>query len=143
MSRVAKAALLLEVVLCFGPASLLLLLGLVLLPGQIYFLATGEAEAFSGALQVMLLVLAGICGLVALCRTLSWLLFESRSSLRPQMTLVLMCIGIAPVLLYVFTGGGIFWWAGGALPLVGAVHVAYLARKYLFGFLLTAASEPD
>lgn len=132
--QLRKTLLLVEVGVCFAPATLQLTLGLIVAPMQIFFLVTGETSAQFGALGFLAIVAAGICGLVALYSVMKWLLFHSATSLRPRTVVYLMCIGILPLIAFApFAVHNILGVITVILPLVGSVHLAWLARDYLFG----------
>ena len=137
MTRIAKVALLLEAVVCFAPITVWLTIGVLMVPAQVYFAMSGQTEHLAGPIQVVLAVLAGICGLIAMISALSWILFRSKSILNPKIALTFMCLGITGVLAIVFFDDSVVWRAVVALPLACTLHIAYLAREYLFGFLMT------
>jgi predicted membrane channel-forming protein YqfA (hemolysin III family) len=129
MTGTAKGLLLLEVAICFLPMTLLLLLGVLMVPSQLGFVIAGE---WSGMFLIAI-VLMGISGLVALFIVLRWLLIRPSHPLNARFVLLLMCLGILPLLPYAFAGDTVTWRVVGALPLICTAHVAYLAREYLFG----------
>jgi hypothetical protein len=135
-----KHLLLVEVGVCFLPVILQLMLGLLIAPMQIFFLATAESKAKLGALGFLALVATGICGLVALHSVLKWLVFQSPTTLKPKTVLCLMAIGVLPLIVFApYATTNALGVVTVILPLVCSAHLAWLARDYLFG---TSAS-PD
>jgi len=100
---------------------------------QIFFLATAEAKAQLGALGFLAIVAAGICGLVALHSVMKWLLSQTATNLRPKTVVYLMGIGIFPLIATApFAVHNTIGVITVILPLAGSVHLAWLARDYLF-----------
>jgi hypothetical protein len=130
MSRWVKTLVILEVLVCFGPATLLLLLGILILPRQVSFLFTLPAEAAGGALLAIGLVATGIVGLLALAYTLVRL-FTGTSIKRPRLLIAIVVAALLPVSLYVFFGGSIAYRLAGALPCAAAAHILYLSRNLM------------
>ena len=131
MTRLGKVLLLAEIAVCFIPISILLWLGIVMLPMQVWYLATTEAVHFTGALLLVAYVAAGICGLIALYCVMRWLLYGIRANLRPKIVLFLMCVGLTP-LIFVALHPEAEWKFMVVLPLICSAHLLWLSRDYLF-----------
>ena len=135
MNRLTKGLLLIEIVICFIPISYLLLLGIIMVPIQAWFLANAELESIQGPVYVFWTVAAGICGLVALVCVVRWLLFQTRANINPKIVLLLTCIGIVPVFQMALGADDLFGVLATVLPLLCSAHLVYLARAYLFGWI--------
>jgi hypothetical protein len=124
VSRTAKLLLVIEVVVCFLPITLVLVLGVIVLPMQVGLLVAGEFMA----LITIVVVAAGVGGLVALNSVLRWILSRPSDSMKPKMVRVLCMVGILPMLPFAF---GDPPWVG-VLPLICSAHLLYLGRQYVF-----------
>jgi len=134
MTRMRRNLLLVEVGVCFLPAVLQLVLGLIVAPMQMFFLISGESQAQFGAFSFLAIIAAGICGLVALHSVMKWLLNRTSTSLKPKTVLWLMCIGILPLIVFApFAIRNTVGVITIVLPLICSAHLAWLARDYLFG----------
>jgi hypothetical protein len=136
VTRSAKSILLLEVAICFAPMTLVLLLGVIMVPLQVGFLFAGE---FSG-LSLIAIVAMGIAGLVALFNVVRWLLIRPSYSLNAKVVLLLMCLGCVPLVVISVVGDTEVWRLLAALPLICTAHLTYLARDYLFATWTTPGS---
>jgi hypothetical protein len=136
MTRLGRTLLLFEVGICFIPTALQLLVGLAMAPRQIFILMAAESEAKLGSLAFLLLISAGLCGLLALYTVMRWLLYGIESRLKPLTVICLMSIGLAPLVgfaplaIYRFSLLGLFTIL---LPLLCSAHLVWLARDHLFG----------
>jgi hypothetical protein len=107
---------------------------LLMVPVQIWFLFTraGEIPGAGGAFTVIVLVTAGIAGIVALANLLLWILSPWSHFLGRGWTLLGAGAGGA-ALLYVYgTADSGWWWLAGSMPLLCAAHLMYLGRAFLF-----------
>lgn len=129
MSRWMKALVVMEALVCFGPASLLLLLGLVVAPMQLYFLVTTPRTAIPGALYLIGAVLAGLLGLGALGYVLRCL-FADTPIRRPRLVVVAVLVALSPLPFFVMYGDTIAYRVMAALPFAGSAHILYLTRVY-------------
>lgn len=134
MKSTAKALLLMEAVVCFAPALVLLGLGLIMLPVQIWFLLNRAGEdGTGGALTVLALVLGGTAGTIALTNLMFWITAPRLSFLGRGWTLVGAVAGGAALWPYAFGPVDSSWWRlVGFLPILCAVHLIYLGRDFLF-----------
>jgi hypothetical protein len=135
MRAPAKVLILIETAVCFAPALLILLLGLLMVPVQIWFLFTGAGkEAGSdGAFELMALVTAGAAGVVALGNLLLWILGPRSHFLGRGWTLVGAIAGGVALLPYVYGSVDSGWWRFvGWMPLLCPAHLMYLGRAFLF-----------
>lgn len=102
MNPIVRTLIIVEIVICFAPMSLVLLLGLIIAPMQLQFLFTLESEARLGSLLVLASVAAGVAGLVALTNVLRWIFGPSSSFMGRRWTLLGMLLGILPISVYAF-----------------------------------------
>ena len=129
MSRPAKALLVIELVVCFGPAALQWLLGMIIIPLTLIYGPKYEL----GTLLALASVVAGTLGLYALL-TVTTMIFSGKPSKHsPRVLLTFALIGLVPLLpLALGTTDSPWWRLVGLLPFVGAAHLIYLAREQLF-----------
>ena len=129
MGRLAKTLLIIELFICFAPAAILLVLGMIIIPMGIIF---GPTLAY-GNLAALAMVIAGALGMHALLTVVSMLLSGKRSKLSTRYILLFAALGLASLLPIVVGGVDAHWWRlVGLLPILAAAHVFYLARGYLF-----------
>jgi hypothetical protein len=133
-----KRALVAEAVICFGPVALLLLIGVSLVPLQIWALRA-EPLLSEGPVQVILLVIAGFTGLGALFLVLRKLLGDGTIK-RPIPMLAAVLLGAAP-LLPIAMGDSTLMRVVALLPLVATVHILFLSR-HLFWPLVKPSATP-
>jgi hypothetical protein len=126
-----RVLLAVEVLVCFGPMTVMLLLGALLIPIQIAALLH-EPLLWDGPVQVIGSVLCGCIGLVSLIVLLRTLFGDSRPIRRPALVLVGAAIGAIP-LLDVVTSPIVVWRVVGAMPLLSAAHIIFMSRRMLFG----------
>ncbi|HEU5134597.1 MAG TPA: hypothetical protein VFU13_05575 [Steroidobacteraceae bacterium] len=133
MKPILKVLLAIEVLVCFGPLTIVLLLGLVIAPLQLAFLFSAHDEARPGAALVLAAVAAGMAGMAALVNVLLWLFSPPSHFLGPRWTLAAMVLGMLPVAFYAFGPvDSVAWRLAGLLPLACTFHLAWLARGFLF-----------
>ncbi len=129
MRKARKALLIIEVAICFLPATLILLMGVLVAPLQLLLLFQGVWQA----LFTLVPVACGLAGLVALVSVIRRIFGRTEATLKPKIALALIVLGLLPVLPYLFFGDTIWWQiAVGYLPLLCSIHLVYLARGYLF-----------
>jgi len=133
MRSTTKALLLIETLVCFAPALVLLVLGLIMLPVQIWFLLNRAGEdGTGGALTVLALVIGGMAGVIALSNLMFWIATPRSSFLSRVWTLVGAVAGGAALWPYAFGPVDSAWWRLiGLMPLLCAVHLIYLGRDFL------------
>lgn len=131
MHPAAKALVTLEVLVCFGPMTLMLTIGALLVPIQILALFH-EPLLWMGPVQLIGSVLCGGAGLAALVFLLSRLFepFEVPIA-RPWLVLGGALLGMMP-LIDVVTSPLVGWRVLGAMPIASAVHILFLSRRMLF-----------
>jgi hypothetical protein len=138
-SRLHRAGLAIEAIVCFGPSFAYLLAGIVLLPHQ-FMLAAGHG-VYESWIPV-LYFLGAACLFFAVWRLFGELGWQSSPTLQPRTTLVFLALG-APVLFlgpvgmfalgrYEHIDGWLFI-IFVALPIAGVVHLVIAARHWLFG----------
>jgi hypothetical protein len=127
-----KALLVLEVVVCFGPMTLMLMIGTLLVPIQIAALFY-EPLLWEGPVQVIGMVLSGAVGLTTLLYLLDKLFDASEDEIidRPLLVLAGAIVGALP-LLDAITSPHLGWRILGAMPIVAGIHLILLSRKLLF-----------
>ena len=127
-----KILLLIEVLICFGPMTVMLLIGVLLIPIQIFALID-EPLLWDGPVYVLGSVTFGGCGLGALAYTLGQLFSPNGAIKRPAIVLGCTMLGALPLLIWVIpTSDGIGWRILAAMPMVCAAHIVYMARGMLF-----------
>lgn len=135
MKAAIKTLVLIEVVVCFAPASLILAFGVMMVPTQIWFLFTHEGEgAVSGPLGLIVLVAGGIAGNIALLNLLLRILSPPVHFLGRGWTLLGALAGAAALTPYTFgpvDSAG--WRLVGWMPLLCTLHLIYLGRRFMFG----------
>ena len=136
MKILAKIAIVAEVTLFFTPITLMLLLGLTILPYQIVFLLqSGELVS----MIFLLICVAGVSGLAGLVIVLRFI-FNPKCSMPVPTTTIFM---VVPALVYllitvidlIFEPGLMSkgWAALFPAPLLVSIHLLYLARNYFSG----------
>ena len=125
-----KVLLCIEVVVCFAPVVLLLLMGVLLIPIQFVAL-NHEPMLWQGPAALVGSVASGAIGLTTLLFVLGKLLFGGG----PIGSRWVVCTGVAlgalPIVPMAIFGDG-RWWILGALPLAASAHILFLAREMLF-----------
>jgi hypothetical protein len=143
MTTFHRALLCVEVLICFGPVLLLLLLGLMASPIWIATVAgesiAPDASAWDGAWPLAA-VTCGVLGLWSMVRLLRLLMAESLTGHNPT-TWALLCAGLGGLLLFSVVAGPLpvaldpeAWLALTLyflLPVACAGHLVFLARKKL------------
>jgi hypothetical protein len=132
MRAFVQILLILEVVVCFGPMTLILLMGALLVPIQIIALVD-EPLLWEGPAEVIGMVLCGASGLATLTFLLAKIFDTSRPTTikRPWLVLVGATIEVLP-LLEPLTSPMVAWRILGAMPIVASLHVLFLSRRMLF-----------
>ena len=129
-----KTLLVIEVAVCFAPALLILALGLMMVPVQVWFLFTRAGEdGTSGALAVIAMVMGGIAGVIAVANLLLRILIPQSNLLGRGWTFVGALAGAAALTPYTLGPVDSGWWRlVGWMPLLCALHLIYLCRRFLF-----------
>jgi hypothetical protein len=123
-----KALVIVEVLLCFGPATLLLLLGVTVAPMQVYYLFTAPRAALPGALYVIGWVVAGFVGLGALAYVLRHL-FADTPIKRPIVVFAALLVALAALVPYAIYSDTVAIRLMTVFPFAGAAHILYLSRR--------------
>ena len=122
-----KLLLLVEAIVCFGPAAIFLPIGVMMVPMQIAELIA-HPQHWRDQLWFFGLVICGVVGIGALCFVLAKLWDNSRIE-RPLLVLVATALGLVGLVSY---AGGIPDSAGLALvlalPMLSTAHILFLAR---------------
>lgn len=140
MRGLPRQLLILEILICFLPATLMLLLGLTMLPMQVAFLAQ-DSLYWEGSVLVLVAVACGLVGLASLFSVVS-ALFAGRERIeRPVPVLGGVVIGAAPLVPQFVLGlvGGEtlwgWWFALVVMPLIATAHILTLSRDlFIEGF---------
>jgi hypothetical protein len=143
MKPAFKILLLLEVAVCFAPALLVLMLGVMMTPVQVWYLFTGEAGMVS-TLMFICLVVGGLAGNIALTNVLLRILSPPSHFLGRGWTLLGIFAGGAALLPLAVGDVDSNWWRiVGWMPLLCTLHLIYLCRGFLFARRQTSrASRP-
>ena len=118
MHPIAKTLLVLEVLLCFGPAFLLLFAGAI-------FVVESGFEFWTVAP-----VLGGLAGLLALANAISWIFDNDANVMNPKFVLICLILGVVSLLPFLQSEVPILNFVIVA-TLVASAHLMYLARDYL------------
>lgn len=146
--RVGRYALLAEVIVCFGPLAVFLLIGAATLPLSLpEFVSALFTPPQAGHDDVPLWALAapivavigGGCGLFALLAVVQALYAQRQTLAYPRNAVLAMMIAGWVTLLAIGVFGStdaehagsrlLFFW----LPMLSSVHILFLARRLLFG----------
>jgi len=133
----ARGLLLVEIFVCFTPCMLMLLVGTMMVPTQLFFLFR-EPLDWLGAAWLLFSVAGGIVGLLTLIFVVSRLLGHRENFARPVVLLGGILAGIAPLLLTlviaVVATGEVEWGTltvTTVLPLLASAHILFLSRHLL------------
>jgi hypothetical protein len=145
MNRPTRNLLLFELLVCFAPAVVFLVIGVLMLPIWVGMLGAAifrveYRSAISGIEGIALVasilaVVGGIIGLVGLLRVIRLLLKPDAPPVVTSRTRLYVFVGIAtPVLMAI-----VFFWRDirplvflSVLPIAASLHIVFLARKALF-----------
>jgi hypothetical protein len=129
-----KVLLVLEVLVCFTPMTLLWLTGAVLSPFLLLpYLAESRVEPFfwQGPAMFLGFVGCGLFGLITLFYVLAKLFGKHRPVARPALVLAGAALGVLPILPFALLPDG--WekiWV--LMPIASTAHILYLSRRMLF-----------
>jgi hypothetical protein len=126
-----KVLLSIEVVVCFAPVLLLLLLGVLLVPFQL-FAVNHEPLIWRGPATVIASVACGGIGLLTLLFVLGKLFFGRKPVESPTLVCTGVALGALPIIPMAMFGDPWGWKLVGALPLAASAHILFLARGMLF-----------
>lgn len=121
-----------EIVICFGPLIALFLVGVAMLPFQLYFfMTTPNIESF----LFVAWVISGAFGTVALLDISRGILDPSSFAGNPRITLAFAAVGIGALVPFpiVFSEKSALM-SVAVVPLAAALHMLYLARRFLFNW---------
>jgi len=126
MKPIHRALLIIEIIVCFGPVTLLLGLGLIVVPVSILELIDGNA----GVLPLVLLEVGGVLGMVAMLSLVLHVLEPSKLFLSHKKLMFFTASGVISLLFgaVLLNASGLFWLVY-VLPLLAAFHLLYLSRK--------------
>ena len=133
MRSVAKVLLVIEVVVCFAPMSVVLIVGLILFPSQLSFVLAGPSQLLQ-FLGTTAQLAAGFAALVAAGALTKYVVTLQSPSLNRWF--VLMCAAFAVVTAFgiVLTASTPYWTLIVllGLPLIVGTQLMCLGRSYLF-----------
>jgi hypothetical protein len=124
-----KALLALEIVVCFGPMGLMLMMGALLIPIQIIALID-EPLLWEGPVEIISMVLSGAVGLGTVLFLLEKL-FDEAAIKRPWLVFAGAIVGVMS-LIEPLTSPMLAWRILGAMPVAAGLHVLFLSRRLLF-----------
>ena len=135
MHESLRGFLIIELLVCFSPACLILLLGIIMSPMQIYFMFTLSMPvgAYLGTLAVVLSTIFGLFGLVGLYNVVVKLYSPNAKVINRKYALAFTLIALLPLLPIAVVGDTFYWRLMAIAPIVATFHIMYLARGYLFG----------
>lgn len=129
--RVATKVLLgIEVVVCFAPVALLLLVGALLVPFQ-FVAVNHEPLAWRGSASLIASVACGAVGLLTLVFVLGKLFFGRKPVASPWLICTGVALGALPIVPIAVFGDTWAWKLVGALPLTASAHILFLGRGML------------
>ena len=141
--------LIIELLVCFGPAVLVLMLGSFMLPTWVIMFgghlngtvvpSNNDAGLPWDLILPIAVVVLGLVGMIGLLRVAALVLLARRSAANRIFTLFCVAAGIASLVLFngmmegidpreAFLGSMVF----AILPAIGSVHFVFLARRALF-----------
>jgi len=136
MKSIYKYLFCAEVAIFFTPLLLFFLSGTIMLPFQVYMLATQQEI---GSLYYLIGYIVGVSGLVALVIVLRYILDPTRKMPR-RITTVSLMIPSQILLLWLAESAATSSYAGEqywafiyGMPLLVSAHAVYLARSYFWG----------
>jgi hypothetical protein len=134
VARRLKVLVLVEIVVCFGPAVVYCLLGVLFIPvlfvlPQAHF---GQAMNFTPVAHAIGLATGGTMGLIGVTNIIVWLVKPTGMFLAPKTTLVFLLLGIVAALAFAIFAMTTIEAMVGILPILATGHLVALARGYLF-----------
>ena len=133
-----KVLLVLELFVCFAPAVVMLILGLIFVPVSFVM------DPRFGNLDGLAMIVGGLSGTVGISVVVAALMSGKRPRLSTRVILVLAAMGFASLLPLVIGSVDSFRWrVFGLLPIAAGVHVIYLARSLLFTGLPATRGQVD
>ena len=137
MRPICKAALILEIVLCFGPAFIFLCQGFILVT-VFSFLSYSEAKPDFLFIPSIMRVVGGVLGTIGVVVLLRKIINPNLKIMSSPKILFFMVCGVLSLTQPLFSGinAGLTWtWPAAlifVLPLIAAFHIIYLGRSFLF-----------
>jgi hypothetical protein len=132
VSTSGKVLFVAEIIVCFGPAVALFLVGATMFPLQLYFLVTSPNVE---SLLFISWVTSGALGTVALIDISRGIFDPSAFRANPGTTLMFALAGIGALLPFpiAFSEKSALM-SVAIVPLAAALHILYLGRGFLFGW---------
>lgn len=131
LSRPQKIWLLIEVLICFGPMAIFLMLGITLVPIQFDALHR-QPLLWEGPASVIGSVFCGMVGLVTLIYFLGLLFTSGSRPSRPTLVCLGVALGLLPVITFTISSDMIGLRILSLLPIAASLHILYLSRHRLF-----------
>ncbi len=131
MSPLQRMLLLLEVIVCYGPAFLLWGMGLIVIPISITSLASGQISG----LYLLAMLAGGGLGMAALISLVIKIMGSDSQIMSPFKIKLFMASGVIAIIAFLFMAN-----VGGfnllsillLLPIIASIHLIYLGRSYIF-----------
>jgi hypothetical protein len=130
MRSVLRTLLLVEVVVCFGPMTVMLMMGALLVPIQVVALFI-EPLLWEGPAEVIGMVVCGSIGLITMLFLLDTVFEETATVKRPWLVFAGASMGVIS-LVEPLTSPTVAWRVLGAMPIIAGMHVLFLSRRLLF-----------
>ena len=131
MKPLFRFLILLEVILCFGPATIMLAMSFIFIPAIFFSPAPFEPEA----MFYLLPTIGGCLGLTALICLVLHLFNQTQGYITPaKMRLFIMCGVGAIILTCILLGTNEYGLVFYLLPVLATVHLVYLGRAYVFRY---------
>jgi len=131
MKPIYRILILLEVVLCFGPATIMLALGSLFIPATILGVSSIQAQS----ILLLLPIVGGALGLVALICIVLHIFNPTKGYIKPaKMRVFILCGLFAIISSFLMLGGNKYGWVFYLLPILGTLHLTYLGRAYVFRY---------
>jgi hypothetical protein len=131
MARLSRVLLTIEVIVCFAPLLLMLVVGALLIPMQVLGISD-EPLIWQGPATLIGSVVCGVIGLFTLIFVLANL-FLGRSSIdKPALICTGVALGALPIVPIAVFGDSLPWRLFGVLPLAATAHILFLGRRMIF-----------
>jgi hypothetical protein len=129
-----KVLLVLEVLVCFTPMTLVWLAGVALSPfvvGSVFAESFSAPRLWEGPVLLVGFVGCGLCGLVTLFYLVGRLLGRQRPVAQPALVLAGVALGVLPILPFLLIPEA--WLAlSVVMAIASTAHILYLSRRILF-----------
>ena len=133
-SKLSRSLFVAELVIGFGPVTVLLAIGAFVALSQILFmfLSSEARQDPGGSVAVVALACGGILGMVAVGNLVRSILYPGEATLEKRSTLTFGTVGFAALIYLIIDSDTALWRVFFVAPLVVSIHVLYLGRELLF-----------